>query len=91
MKSLCTSGIFVGWPPPGPVPNSPPVPRPSSDWLSWNPFSYGSANGSSQVSTRTLKFANGPPRLAPRLYARKAPPKNRPRPMISQLTRSVAM
>ena len=43
MKSLCTSGTTYavgrsaryGRPLPGPAPNSPPVPSPSSDWTSW--------------------------------------------------------
>ena len=84
MKSVLANGTVPGRPSPSPVPVSPPVPKPNSDWTSWKPFLSGSANGSSQVSTRRCTCAN-------RKYAVNAPPTNSSTPMTSQLVRSVAM
>ncbi len=52
MKSVLANGTTPGLPSPRPVPVRPPVPKPNSDCTSWNPAPSGSANGSSQVSTR---------------------------------------
>ena len=35
MKSLLATGTISGWPPPKPVPNMPPVPKPNSDCWIW--------------------------------------------------------
>ena len=41
MKSVAGSGTISGCPPPSPVPNRPPVPRPNSDWLTCRPMPSG--------------------------------------------------
>ena len=71
---MCTAGIgirppIVGSPAPSPTPMNPPRAKAYSAWIVWKPAPSGSANGSSQLSTRVWTCPN-------RLYSTSEPTRN---------------
>src|ERR1700689_2726082 len=85
-RSLCTSGVMYGWPPPRPLPSRPPLAIPYRPWTSWKALFSGllPANGCSQMSNRSPTWANS-------LAAANAPATNMTKPSSSQDVREVAM